>query len=189
LTKKRRILEIGAGNGNLLSLLYNIAKDSNIIDVDLPETLSHAMLYVSDLFPNARILMPHEVMSHNIDNFDFVFLTPKQIHMIGDNAVDLAINVSSFQEMTHKQIEEYFQLIQRCGKDSSYFLTSNRVEKIPGGPDIYEKETHEPPNRFSEYPWNLNNNVLIYEICRLCGLCQLGGIYIRLEQIKKVKSI
>jgi len=185
LTKKRRILEIGAGNGNLLSILHNASKNSNIIDVDLPETLAHAILYISDLFPDARILMPHETKPHNIDDFDFVFLTPMQIHMIEDIAVDLAINISSFQEMTHKQIEEYFQLIQRCGKNNSYFLTSNRVEKIPSGPDVYEKEALEPPNRFSEYPWSPNNNILVYEICRLCGLCQLGGIYIRLEQIKK----
>lgn len=189
LTRIRRMLEIGAGNGNLLSLLHKSTNNITIIDVDLPETLAHAILYISDLFPKARMLMPHEakgkIKSHSLDTVDFVFLTPKQIGMIEDSSVDLAINTHSFQEMTHKQIEEYFQLIQRCGKNDSYFFTSNRVEKMSSGPSAYDKETLEPPNRFSEYPWNPTNITLIFEICRLCRLCQLDNVYIRLEQIKK----
>jgi len=105
--------------------------------------------------------------------------------MIEDNSIDLAINTYSFQEMTRKQIEEYFKLIHRCCKNNSYFFTANRVEKIPCGPDSYEKESFEIPNRFCEYPWNPDNKVLIYEICRLMRLVQLDNVYIRLEQIKK----
>ena len=184
ITRIRTILEIGAGNGNLLSLLSKLTNNATMIDVDLPETLSHAILYISDLFPKAKILMPHETKSDDFNCYDFVFLTPKQVYMIKDDSVDLAINTSSFQEMTHKQIEEYFQLIQRVGKNDSYFYTSNRVEKIPCGPDAYEKETSEPPNRFSEYPWNPVNKTLIHEISRLTRLVQLDNAYIRLEQIK-----
>ena len=185
ITRTKTILEIGAGNGNLLSLLYKFTNNATIIDVDLPETLSHAILYISDLFPNAKILMPHETKSHDLGYYDFVFLTPKQAYVIEDNFIDLAINIASFQEMTHKQIVEYFQLIQRCVKNDSYFFTYNRVEKIPCGPNCYDKETPEPPNRFSEYPWNPTNKTLIYEICRLTRLVQLDNVYIRLEQIKK----
>ncbi len=184
-TEKKRILEIGAGNGNLLSLLFNAAPGSQVIDVDLPETLSHAMVYIADLFPGAKIMMPHEFAARSCREADFVFLTPRQTRFIENDSVDLAVNISSFQEMTRAQIEEYFKLIQRCGKNGSYFLTSNRVEKIPGGPDVYEKETREPPNRFAEYPWHPGNRILVYEICRLCRLCQLEGMYIRLEQLKK----
>lgn len=184
MTRKKAILEIGAGNGNLLSILYKSTSNATFVDVDLPETLSHAILYIHDLFPDARILMPHEINSYNLDNYDFIFLTPEQIHVIEDRSIDLAINIASFQEMTHKQIEQYFQLIQRSVKNDSYFFTYNRVEKIPNGPDACEKETSEPPNRFSEYPWNPVNKTVIYEICKLARLVQLDNIYIRLEQIK-----
>ena len=54
-----------------------------------------------------------------------------------------------------------------------------------GGPDSYKKETHELPNRFSDYPWNPANDVLIYEIFRLMRLVQLDNYFIRLEQVKK----
>jgi putative sugar O-methyltransferase len=188
ITRTKTILEIGAGNGNLLSFLYSFSNDTTIIDVDLPETLSHAILYISDLFPKAKLLLPNETESvlHGFDNYDFVFLIPKQSHLIKNDSIDLAINIASFQEMTHRQIEEYFELIQRCAKNESHFFTYNRVEKIPCGPDSFKKETSEPPNRFSEYPWNSKTNkTLIYEICRLTRLVQLDNAYIRLEQIKK----
>jgi putative sugar O-methyltransferase len=184
ITATKAILEIGGGNGNLLSILHKSTNNSTLIDVDLPETLSHAMLYIHDLFPKARILMPHEINSYSLDNYDFIFLTPEQIHVIEDRSIDLAINIDSFQEMTHKQIEEYFQLIQRTVKNDSYFYTHNRVEKIPSGPDACEKETSESPNRFSEYPWNPVNKTLIYEICKLTRLVQIDAAYMRLEQIK-----
>jgi len=184
ITQTKTILEIGSGNGNLLLLLYNVSNNTTMIDVDLPETLSHAILHISNLFPEAKLLLPHEIESdsRDFDDYDFVFLTPKQIHLIKDDSIDLAINVASFQEMTHKQIEEYFRLIQRCGKNDAYFFVCNRVEKIPAGLD----RSSELPNRFSEYPWNAKTNkTLIYEICRLTKFVQLDNVYIRLEQIKK----
>ena len=179
------ILEIGAGNGNFSSLLYYTIPNSTVLIVDLPETLCFSMPFIAELFPDARLLMPHEADDFNAGNYNFVFLTPKQINRIKDNSVDLAINAESFQEMTKRQIVEYFELIQRSGKNNSYFFTTNRVEKIPRGPESYVKETIELPNRFSEYPWNSKNEVLIYEICKLKRLVQLDNIYMRLERLKK----
>jgi len=185
ITRTKKILEIGAGNGNLISLLSKFTNDSTIIDIDLPETLAHAIVYISDLFPKAKIVMPHEAKTVDFNNYDFVFIMPKQVSLIKDNSVDLSINTDSFQEMTHEQIEVYLKLIQRVGKNDSYFFTRNRVEKIPCGPDSYKKETFEAPNRFSEYPWNPVNKILIHEICKLNRLVQLDNAYLRLEQIKK----
>jgi putative sugar O-methyltransferase len=181
----KRILEIGGGNGNLISCLSRFTSNSTIIDVDLPETLSHSILYISELFPKSKILMPNEAKSSDFSNYDFIFITPKQLNLINDNSVDLSINTDSFQEMTQNQIEVYFKLIQRVGKNESLFFTRNRVEKIPCGPDSYEKEVSEIPNRFSEYPWNPDNKTLIYEICKLTRLVQLDNCYLRLEQISK----
>lgn len=184
-TKKiNTVLEIGAGNGNFASLMYHSFKP-HIIIVDLPETLCLSIPFITDLFPDAKILMPHESESYDQESYDFIFLTPDQIEKIKENSIDLIVNISSFQEMTREQIKIYFNLIQKCCKNKGYFLTKNRVEKIPGSPDIFQKETHEPVNRFSEYPWNSANDVMIYEICRLSRLVQLDDCYIRLEQIRK----
>ena len=184
--KKPMILEIGGGNGNLLSVIKWHTKQSTIIDVDLPETISHAVLYIADLFPEAKILMPHEVKSCvDFSSYDFVFLTPSQIYLIEDDCIDLSINCHSFMEMTHFQINEYFELIQRVSKNNAYFFTANRTEKIPSGKGSFKKETIAPPIRFSEYPWKSSNQILIYEICRLFRLVQLDSMFNRLEKIKK----
>ncbi|MBW2343962.1 MAG: putative sugar O-methyltransferase [Deltaproteobacteria bacterium] len=181
----RKVLEIGAGNGNLSSLIYSSLENCTIVIVDLPEALANSIIFISDLFPDAKILMPHEDKTNDFDYYDFVFFTPKQIGIIEDNSIDLAINISSFQEMTHRQIGEYFELIQRCCKNNSYFFSSNRVEKIPCAGDCWEKETSEPANRFSEYPWNPANEVIIYETCRLARLVQLDNVFNRLELVRK----
>ena len=179
------VVEIGAGNGNLLAVLHRNLKNSRFIDIDLSETLSHAIVYISDLFPDASILMPHEVTTENIHHADFVFLTPNQVHLLKDDSVDISLNTFSFQEMTHQQIQIYFELVQRCGKNGSYFLTSNRIEKAPcinlGSKGKYQ----DPPNRFSEYPWNKNNETLIYEVCPLIHKVQHNDVFIKMERINK----
>tara|TARA_B100002019_G_C21255041_1_gene593357 strand:- start:651 stop:1769 length:1119 start_codon:yes stop_codon:yes gene_type:complete len=190
-SESKTILEIGGGNGNLISLIKNhVNTKTTIIDIDLPETISHAFLYLSSLFPQARILLPSEIKSNdnsniNLEDYDFIFLTPNQTWLLQDNTVDLAINIHSFQEMTHEQIHEYFSLIQRVGKDNSFFLTSNRVEKIPSGETVNENKYFPPVNRFFEYPWDNKNQVIIFEICRFLRLTQLDPTFIRLEKIRK----
>jgi len=181
----KSILEIGPGNGNLSSLLHNYAKSSTIVIVDLPETLCCSIIFLADLFPDAKILMPHETGKVDFKDYDFVFLTPSLVNSIADNSIDLAISTAAFQEMTHEQINEYFQLVQRCCRNNSHFFVSSRVEKIPSVSISHQEETAELPNRFSGYPWDVSNEVLIYEICRLTRLTQLDNCYIRLERIKK----
>ncbi len=180
----RSVLEIGAGNGTLAALLHNKIKKLTYVIVDLPETICLSMVFLTELFPDARILMPHEERAHGFNEYDFIFLTPEQINTLEDNCVDLAINNYSFQEMSHAQIAEYFKLIQRCSKKGAYFYTSNRVEKIPSAPND-GKETLELPQRFSEYPWVRFNKILVHEICRLMRLVQLDNIYVHLEKIEK----
>jgi putative sugar O-methyltransferase len=185
LKKVNRILEIGAGSGNLMSLLHHYLNNCTIIDVDLPESISHSILFIKDLFPDAKILMPNEVNGKNFSDYDFVYLTPNQIDLIESDSIDLAINTNTFQELTHEQTKIYFDLIQSCCVPGAYFFCSNRVEKIPAGKDPYIKECKNLPNRFSEYPWNANNEILIYETCKLYRLVQLGSCFIRLEIINK----
>ena len=181
--KPKTIMEIGAGNGNLASLLYHTF-DSNIIIVDLAETLCLSIPHLASLFPNAKILMPHEIGSRGLDSADFVFLTPGQTGIIPENSVDLSVCIGAFHEMTHQQIKEYLELIQRVGRHNSLFLSNSRVEKIPSTFPP-KKDRDIPVNRFAEYPWNSNNKIIVYEICKLLRLVNLDNVYLRLEQIKK----
>ena len=181
-----RVVEIGAGSGNLLALFHRLPGRTTLFNVDLPETMLYAILYLSDLFPDARMLLPNEVPTavDDLTDYDFVFLTPNQTESIETDTIDLAINIDSFQEMTQRQISEYFDLVHRCARPDSFFFTSNRVEKIPCGPTSFDEVSVEPPNRFSEYPWRPESDVLVHEICRLTRLVQLDNAYIHLEQVR-----
>lgn len=180
------VLEIGAGNGNFPSILYHDWAPVRVILVDLPETLAVAIPFLSNLFPNAKLLMPHEVQNQGLSNsFDFAFLTVDQLDLLADNSVDLAVNCHSFQEMTHEQIDVYFQLVQRVCRESGFFFAASRVEKIPCGSDACTVEQMDEPNRFAEFPWNPHNEKLVYEVSRLSRLVQLDDVSIRLERIHK----
>ena len=180
------VLEIGAGNGNFPSILYHDWKSIRVVLIDLPETLAVSIPFLSSLFPEARLALPHEIEVAGMPkNFDFAFLTVDQLGYLADSSIDLAINCHSFQEMTHPQIGTYFELVQRACRDSGFFFTANRIEKIPCGADAYSVEQLDPPNRMAEFPWNNKNKVLVHEISRLSRLVQLDAVAIRLEQIRK----
>ena len=189
LTKTKFIIEIGGGNGNLISLLKNHFNSKCIIDVDLPETLILAILFLKDLFPNANILLPNEINNKitkdTLLKYDFIFLTPTQIKLIEENLIDLVINTSSFCEMQKSQVAEYINFIQKVCKKDSFFFTSNNVEKIPFDGEKYpDNYNNIKPIRFFEYPF-FDNEILIYQICRLTNFVQHSPAYLRLEKIKK----
>ncbi|ASV10813.1 putative sugar O-methyltransferase [Leptospira santarosai] len=187
-TKKgeiRRVLEIGSGNGNFSSILYNSLSPVQCVIVDLPEMIPICAAYLSKIFPEAKIVLPNEVNKTLPKDYDFLFLTTTSIDLLPKNYIDLSVNCHSFQEMKPKQISVYFDLIQNVTKKNGYFFTSNRIEKIPMGRDPYTRIQNEVPNRFFEFPWKKSNQILINEISRFSRLVQLDAIGVRLERIRK----
>ena len=188
LSKTKFIAEIGAGNGNLMALLKHHFNSKCIINVDLPETLTLCIPFLANLFPNAKILLPNEInekiSEDTLLNYDFIFLTPGQITLLEENLIDLFINTSSFGEMNMPQIEEYINLIQKVGKQGSFFFCSNRVEKSPNVETKDKNFKNIKPIKFLEYPF-FNNEILFFEICKFNSLVQNSPGYLRLEKIKK----
>jgi len=100
LRNPERILEVGGGNGNLASIFHYCSK-SHITLVDIPSTLLAAIIFLSYVFPNAKMLFPHEISrGKDLNDYDFCFLLPDQTDSLENSFFDLAINNSSFQEMT-----------------------------------------------------------------------------------------
>lgn len=185
-SKVGTVLEIGAGNGNFPAILFHDWAPVRIILVDLPETLAIAIPFLASLFPQARLALPNEIAQQGLPTqFDFAFLTVDQTASLEDDSVDLAINCHSFQEMTHAQIEAYFELVQRVCRDTGWFFSANRVEKVPSGQDAYTAEQQDAPNRMAEYPWHEANEVRIHQVSKLSRLVQLDAVAIRLERVRK----
>ena len=190
-SKKLNLVEIGGGNGNLMSLAKYHLNVNSILNIDLPETLTICIPFIKSLFPNSKILMPNEIKKEkvNLDDFneyDFIFLTPSQISLVEKDIVDLSINTASFQEMTMQQIKLYFDFIQVTTRNDGYFFCTNSVEKIPVDGNINKSDLYKlEPNRFFEYPFK-DNDLLIFQLCKLTSLVQNDPAYLRLEKIKKI---
>ena len=89
--------------------------------------------------------------------------------------------------MNKKQIKDYFDLVQRSSKKNSFFLNANRAEKVPTAGNNSKKESSKLPpiNKFKEYPFFKENEVIIYEECQFFKSLVKDKIYIRLEKIIK----
>ena len=91
-------VEIGAGNGNFLALIFQKLKNVRLVDIDLPETIIVASVFLADMFPNTKILLPHEAENADFSKYDFVFLTPNQIDLLPDDSIDLCVNTDPFKK-------------------------------------------------------------------------------------------
>tara|TARA_B100000475_G_scaffold201270_1_gene188365 strand:+ start:10794 stop:11873 length:1080 start_codon:yes stop_codon:yes gene_type:complete len=181
--RNKTILEIGGGSGNLLSVLFDNFDAATLIDVDLPETLSSAIFFIKDLYPNAKILMPNEANNKNFNDYDFVFLTPSQINLLQEDSLDIAVNICSFQEMTKEQVSEYFNFLDKSVKHTGVFLSTNRAEKFaaPNTNGSLENE----PSRFSNYPWREKNKILAFEVCPLFHQVNPNCHFMRIDSFNK----
>ena len=188
MTKVNYILEIGPGSCNLISLLKHHYNNKCFIIVDLPETQLVSIPIIYELFPNSKILFPNEntkmTDKMSLKNYDFIFLTPNQIHLLDDNLVDLSINTNSFGEMNLEQVNEYIDLIQRVSKNGSFFFNTNRVEKYAVMNYQKQENFDTLPTRYFDYKFH-NNEIKFFEICDLTLQLQKFPVFKRLEKIIK----
>lgn len=98
------ILEIGAGYGRTAYALLGTFSDARYTIIDIEPALSLSRWYITSLFPkrDVRFLHPDEA-------------TPE---VVGD--CDLAVSISSLQEMTHEQIASYLALVDQTARGVVY---------------------------------------------------------------------
>jgi len=127
------VLEIGAGYGRTAYVLMNALPETAYTIVDVEPALSIARWYLTQLFPSERLR----------------FLRPDEALLLPDGSVDLAVSISSLQEMTPDQVRGYIDLLNR----------------VAAGGIVYLKQWTEWQNpddgvnlRFADYPipasWN-----------------------------------
>jgi SAM-dependent methyltransferase len=179
--KGMSVLEIGAGSGNLVSLISNYSKPETITIVDLPETLQLSLLYLGSIFTEKTFSLQPADPALEKGKADFNFLTPSQIDSIPSASIDLAINCHSFQEMNPETIERYFQLVRRVMRPGGIFIVINRVEKSPV-PDESINSVNDVVVRLSTYPWESDAIDLYYQISHMHKLIQNDPVQIRVQK-------
>ena len=183
-------LEIGAGSGYLAALLHH-AHRCNVIIVDLPEIIPFSFIYLNKLFPQASFQLPNEIAAAAgiSRTANFVFLSPDQIGLIPDGAVDLAVNTASFGEMLPQQVRAYFELLRRATSANGLFFTANRVEKWMS-PTATAPDDRAPAKgvavRFDDYPWSPDDIEIFYGASRFHDIVQPHNPFLmRLVQLAR----
>jgi putative sugar O-methyltransferase len=95
-TIPRSIVEIGAGYGRTAYALLGIFPAASYTIVDIEPALSVSRWYLASLYPD------RDIRFLNADD-----VTPERI-----GEVDLAVSISSLQEMTHEQVAAYLRLLE-----------------------------------------------------------------------------
>jgi len=174
----KRYLEIGAGNGNLASFFKHYER-SNVVIIDLPETILFSCCYLKSIFPDSKVLLPNEISyplaDDVVDEHDFIFLLPSQISLLPKKAFDIVVNTSSMQEMTHAQIDEYFNLVQEVCKEQGLWCNVNRVEKFPSN--------EERAVRAFQFPYRKSNVILVDQVDRYFRFLKADDSVIHIERV------
>lgn len=122
-------LEIGAGWGGFGYTAKTRFPKTTYVIVDLPQTMMFSATYLMSAFPEAKVALYPEVamdeIARNLRSYDFVFIPHFLFEKIGF-AIDLAINMVSFQEMTTAQVAGYLKGLASLGCPRLYSLNRDR---------------------------------------------------------------
>jgi putative sugar O-methyltransferase len=119
-----RVLEIGAGYGNLAYNLHRMLGPVDYTVVDLPESMIYSSVYLSTVLPQRRctVVAPGARLPASQPGTTFVanHLLEEVLPQIGE--VDLVINVMSLSEMSPVQVAYYGNCVSELiGADGVFF--------------------------------------------------------------------
>lgn len=140
--KPNKVCIIGDGKINGLTGVNKIFPYSKIYSVNLSETLinDYLILLKSDLDLKSSVSVINS--DDEIDTKTKLTLVPSQNKKFLNNKnIELFINIVSLQEMTMKEVSNYFDIIRN---NNAMFYCCNREEKILPGGEIL---------KFDDYPW------------------------------------
>ncbi len=125
------VADLGAGWGRIGYFLKRINPRITYISLDLPEISMIAMAVLPKLLPSERANLYGQARASatlsraQLGEYGLWFLGSQDLLKIEDGAIDVFINVASFQEMKLSQVMAYFDLIDR--KVSGVFYTQQYV--------------------------------------------------------------
>jgi hypothetical protein len=127
-----RIVEIGAGFGDLAHAFRQVVGPVDYTIVDLPESLVYSSLWLSTVLAGTRCTLADEGMSLPANTPGITFVPN---HMIGEflpqlGEVDLVVNMLSLSEMSPVQVEHYGRKASGLVGDGGLFYEQNYI--VPG---------------------------------------------------------
>jgi putative sugar O-methyltransferase len=120
------ICELGAGYGRNAFVFLTAFPRCKYVIVDIPPALYISQHYLTTIFPDRKAFAfrPFEdfgTVAAEFQAAELVFLLPHQAEKLPRKSVNLFLNISSLHEMTPRQIQTYFYLID--GLTHGYFYS------------------------------------------------------------------
>lgn len=122
---KNSFVEIGSGSGVLAYFLVKKLGFKKAYLIDLPVMTPICYFWLSSIAGENSISLPGEKISSDVT---YRLLNAGELDL-EEGSNDLAINVTSFQEMNHKLVKDYFKLIKKWLKPNGFFMCVNRWSK------------------------------------------------------------
>lgn len=144
------VADLGAGWGRIGYVLKKVNPKATYIIFDLPEPLLISMTGLPKLLPNEQFFsyldiqkMP-KIPKSSLMQGALWFCGSQDLLRCEDQAIDVFINIASFQEMTKEQVMNYFSIIDRKVKGIFY------TQQYWVHHDLHAK--YEVINGFPDYP-------------------------------------
>lgn len=132
------VIEIGGGYGGLAYYIKKLVPNIQFIDVDIPESLIYAAIYLSIIFKldAHNIFINNETALDNLDldGYKMLFLSDFDFDVLIRNNyyADLVINTLSMSEMTDIQVRRYCKGIQKMIGSNGIFFDQNQDNRSSG---------------------------------------------------------
>ena len=161
---------IGDGFASTTSILIGTRSAECVVMVNLTKTLLVDLWFLKEWMGGTKfdsqvrlvtdensLLEVLAEQASNTSSVKVIAIQAKDHHLIKKCPINYTINTASMQEMDPQIIEEYFNDLRTAvANNEMYFYCANREEKpLPDG----------TVTRFSEYPWLIEDEVKIDELC------------------------
>jgi putative sugar O-methyltransferase len=154
-----RVLEIGAGAGNLAYFLSLSGRVAEYDIVDLPEMVICSGYTLSKYLPESNFAFGEYAAVDDRHLPTFRFSAPTQIKSYPEKHFDLILNFNSFAEMELSQVDDYFDEIYRVARDKSLFINVNRRNRI-----LRSQSGDAIDNNPLLYPYRRSDDVIRWEL-------------------------
>ena len=111
----KSILELGAGYGRTAYALMTLFPEATYTIVDIEPAMSISRWYLTELFGQERLR----------------FVSPREAADLASGSVDLALTISSLQEMTPAQVADYLSMFDRTAQGGVLYLKQWRSWRNP----------------------------------------------------------
>jgi hypothetical protein len=180
---RRLVWEIGAGWGGFPYQFKTLCPHVTYVITDFPELFLYSATYLMTLIPDAKVAFWGEAPTADLlarwQDYDFIFMPNTALTELAPPRLDLAVNMVSFQEMTHDQVDLYVKHAHTSGARFVYSLNKEH--------STYNREIQSVTAVIDKYYWPRKIDVLPVPYQKMLGAKPSADDYKHIIGWRRVK--